>query len=759
MLSKKMCVLFALVSNFIFSFGQTAEINGTVTINGVAQDRLKVVIQGENRGTYTNHNGEFSLKNLAYGDYTLLFIEFSTAIDTLSIHLTSENSFLHLSHNVVRSEQVMDDVIISATLKAIRKDDSPVPVEIYSSCFFQSNPTPSLFESLQNVNGVRPQLNCNICNTGDIHINGLEGPYTMVLIDGMPIVSGLSTVYGLSGIPQSLIERIEIIKGPASTLYGSEAVGGLINVITKTPKNASVLSFDHFSSTWAEFNTDLGIKYKVSQKITGLLGINHFNYQQPIDKNDDGFTDLTLSHRISIFNTLNFERQSQKKFQLAGRYVHEDRWGGQMNYSPRFRGGDSIYGESIYTRRWETFGTYELATKEKLSIQISANGHHQNSFYGTTPYFANQTILFGQFLWHKPSKKSDWLLGLSNRWTFYDDNTVATENSNLNVPSKIYIPGIFLQNDLKINRRHRVLLGIRADYNRIHGAIISPRANYKIMDAKAKNILRLSIGNGYRVANVFTEDHAALTGARTVVFKSQLKPERSYNTNVNFLKKIAIKERYLLHFDATVFYTYFSNKILPDYESDPNVIFYDNLTGYAESKGFSLNIDFRLGEKLSINAGTTLMSVTTVNDGIRNIQPLTERVSATWRMQYTFPKWKLVVDYTGNVYGPMKLPLLGELDDRAPYSPVFSIQNLQLTKKLRKTWEVYGGVKNLLNFRPPANSIARAHDPFDKNVVFDAQGQILPTPENPKALSFDPTYVYASNQGIRTFLGIRFKFK
>lgn len=88
------------------------------------------------------------------------------------------------------------------------------------------------------VNGVQPQLNCNVCNTGDIHINGMEGPYTMITIDGMPIVSSLSTVYGLSGIPNSMVQRIEVVKGPASTLYGSEAVGGLINIITKDPSTS-----------------------------------------------------------------------------------------------------------------------------------------------------------------------------------------------------------------------------------------------------------------------------------------------------------------------------------------------------------------------------------------------------------------------------------------------------------------------------------------------------------------------------------------
>jgi outer membrane receptor for ferrienterochelin and colicins len=106
----------------------------------------------------------------------------------------------------------------------------------------------------------------------------------------------------------------------------------------------------------------------------------------------------------------------------------------------------------------------------------------------------------------------------------------------------------------------------------------------------------------------------------------------------------------------------------------------------------------------------------------------------------------------------MLLPLLSEFDDRAEESPYWSIQNIQITKKFAKGIEIYGGVKNLLNFTPPANSIARAFDPFDKNVQFDAQGQVIPTADNPKALTFDPTYMFAPNQGIRMFLGFRWNF-
>ena len=116
----------------------------------------------------------------------------------------------------------LDEVVVSGTLAEISKSRSPVAITVLTPKFFSKNPEPSIYGMIDQVNGIRSQLNCNVCNTGDIHINGMEGAYTMITIDGMPIVGGLSTVYGLQGIPNSLIERVEVIKGPASTLYGSE---------------------------------------------------------------------------------------------------------------------------------------------------------------------------------------------------------------------------------------------------------------------------------------------------------------------------------------------------------------------------------------------------------------------------------------------------------------------------------------------------------------------------------------------------------
>lgn len=729
----------------ISTLGIGQNIRGKITSkNGDAIPFANIYIKNTKLGTTSTEDGSYQLNYSLNGSYTLVVSSIGFKTKTFPLVLNGNN----LTRNVVlEDDNTLDEIVVSGTLRPVSKTASPVPVEVYSKTFFKKNPTPSVFESLQNVNGIRPQLNCNVCNTGDIHINGLEGPYTFVLIDGMPIVSGLSTVYGLTGIPQALIERVEVVKGPASTLYGSEAVGGIINIITKKPTNAPKLSTDVFASSWGEVNTDIGLRYQISEKAEGLLGVNYFNFQNRVDNNNDNFTDLTLQNRISIFNKINFKRKSNKVFTIAGRYVYEDRWGGELDWERKFRGSNIVYGESIYTNRWETFGTYQLPTTENINFQFSANGHYQDSFYGTDAYDATQLIGFAQLVYDtKINATQDLLVGLAYRYTYYDDNTFATldETGTFNQPSKIHLPGIFIQDEISISDRKKLLLGVRWDYNSVHGNIVSPRINYKWSSRDKSNIFRISAGNGFRVANVFTEDHAALTGARKVEFDGNLDPETSWNANINFVKKINTANSFIT-LDASAFYTYFNNRILPDYETDPNKIIYANLEGFSVSKGVSLNADILFTNGLAINAGATLMDVSVTENNIKRRQLLTESFSGVWSVSYRFAK-DFTIDYTGNLYGPMRLPLLGPKDDRAEFSPWFSIQNIQLTKKFTNSWEIYGGVKNLLNFTPAANSISRPFDPFDEQV----------DPNDPDALTFDPSYVYASNQGIRAFLGVRF---
>lgn len=649
-------------------------------------------------------------------------------------------------------EKSIDDVVVTGTLKEVRKSDSPVPVEIITPKLFKKNPTPSLFDAVGMINGVKPQINCSVCNTGDIHINGMEGPYTMILIDGMPIVSGLATVYGLSGIPNSLVERIEVVKGPASSLYGSEAMGGIINVITKNPQKAPKFATDIFSTSWGELSTDLSFKFNAGKKVTSLLGINHFYYDNPIDANHDGFTDLTLQNRISVFNKWSFKRNENRVASLGLRWVNEDRWGGEMNWSKKYRGSDEVYGESIYTKRAEVIGLYQLPLHEKIYTQFSYNWHDQNSWYGNTPYMATQQVAFIQSYWDKTIKNHNFLAGASFRYTYYDDNTPATASpdGSKNRPSETPLPGLFLQDEWSINTKNKLLLGYRYDNDKHHGNVHSPRIAYKF-SPNYTNTFRASFGTGFRVVNIFTEDHSALTGARDVVILNSLKPERSYNGNLNYVKKMMFDDLNV-NLDITGFYSYFTNKIIGDFDSDPTKIIYDNLDGHAVSQGISLNTEWSFLIPFKIMAGVTYMDVYTKEKDdkgsyLRTDQLYAPKWSGTFVMTYTFPK-NYILDFSGQWNGKMRLPIEPN-DFRSEYSPWYCIANIQVTKKFHNGMEIYGGIKNLFNFTPK-NPIMRPFDPFNKEV----DNPIT----NPNGYTFDTSYNYASLQKLRGFLGLRYNF-
>ncbi|WP_345068392.1 TonB-dependent receptor [Sphingobacterium thermophilum] len=737
---KQYCKYIILMLAFVgFTFFAQAQqiLQGIVkTTDNTPIEKATVTVDGTKTATSTDANGKFTLQIPAgKTKITVRALGYALTQKTISSDFKNEIEII-----LEKDDYKLEEVVVSGSLKQVSKLDSPIPVEVFTAKFFQTNPAPTIFESLQNINGIRPQINCSICNTGDIHINGLEGPYTMVMIDGMPIVSGLSTVYGLNGIPQALVERVEVVKGPASTLYGSEAVGGLINIITKTPTSAPRFNVESFGTSWQEYNLDVGGKFKLG-KAQSLLGANYFKYGNPEDKNGDNFTDVTLQNRISIFNKWNIDRADNKLFSVAARYVYEDRWGGEMNWSRKFRGGDEVYGESIYTKRWELMGAYDLPTTENFTFTFSLNGHDQNSAYGNTFYIANQKIAYGQLTWRKEFGKHDLLMGAAYRYTYYDDNTVATTEA-----SKTHLPGFFVQDEITIHPQHKLLLGARYDYNSIHGSILSPRINYKWNSEDRTQVLRIGVGNGYRVANIFTEDHAALTGARQVVFVDNLKPETSWNGNINYIKKFYMPGGSVFSVDASAFYTYFDNKIIPDYETNVNQIIYGNLEGHAVSKGVSLNIDWAHSSGLKAMIGSTLMDVYSVEEGIRQQQMLTEKVMGTWTIGYNLRRHKISFDYTGNLIGPMKLPTLGENDPRPDKSKAWSIQNIQVTKQFNNGWEIFGGVKNFLNWTPTKGGIeiiSRSHDPFEKI-------------DDPNLLPFDTSYVYGPNQGARGFLGLRY---
>jgi outer membrane receptor for ferrienterochelin and colicins len=755
MFANKTLVTFLLISSV--SFAQS-NLEGKVTSSNGEALNCMVGIKGTKFISELDSSGNFKIQNIPTKTYSVNC--YCSGQETISkeIDLKAGDNRLDFAIKVMAED--LDEVAVIGTIKETVRAESPIVTDIYDKKYFLKNPSPSIIDVMNRMNGVRPQVNCNVCGTGDIHINGLEGPYTLIVLDGIPIMGGLSSVYGLSGIPSFLLDKIEVTKGPASSIYGSEAVAGVIHAFTKRANKRPEIYFQSFGTSHGEINTDFGINIKVSKKASVFTSGNYFLMQNKMDHDGDNFTDVPLQNRISIYQKWKIDREENRVFTISGRYINEDRWGGDMNWTNAYRGGDSLYAESIKTQRYELNTAYQLPFKEKLLFLGHVNHHIQDSYYGDTPFDAKQILAFGQLTWDKSFHRNSLMAGANVRNVHYNDNTsITTDSLGNSKPLNTFLPGIFVQDEWKINTQNTLLGSARLDYSDVHKFIFTPRLAY-MLKFNSSNAFRLHAGTGFRVVNLFSEDHAALTGARKIVIEEKLNPEQSKSLNASYSNSIFIKNKWKIETDVSVFYTYFSNRIAANYDEDPNAIIYRNLKGYAESKGFGVDVKLDYNRQLSFQTGFTFMKVSETENKVETIQMLTERMSGNWTLSYSFLKIPLSIDYTGNVIGPMRLPLLSELDPRPEYSSTYSIQNVQVTYTLSEKFVLFGGVKNLLNWTPSKNLpflISRTNDPFDKEVQYDAGGQVVPTTNNPYGLSFDPSYVYASNQGIRGFIGFRMK--
>ena len=740
------CCLADLVSAQENAVPQT-ENHASAVLQGVVRDEqgpvafAAVGIATLQRNVLTDESGRFLLEELPAGEWKVEVQAVGYKVQERTVTIKSGEA-KKLNFILVSALQDFNEVVISGTLQPVERLKSVIPVESYSPAFLRRSAAPGVFESLSLINGVQPQINCNVCNTGDIHINGMEGPYTMVLIDGMPIVSSLSTVYGLSGIPNALIKRIEVVKGPAGILYGSEAMGGVINIVTKEPISAPRFFADLQLTSVEEYNLDLAVRKKIKDWHT-MAGVSLFNYSTPRDINEDGFTDITLQERISVFNKWTKYRADTFPASLAFRYLYEQRWGGELNWSPEWKGTDSIYGEYIITSRIEAFGQFGfLLAKEKMLMEYSYNRHVQDSWYGLIPFDGHQETGFIQFRWNKKTGVHQWMSGLPFRYVYYDDNTPGTAGPNGNTPQQTFLPGLFLQDEITLGNKWMLLPGFRMDHHNEHGFISSPRFAAKYSYSKT-GMIRFSTGNGFRVVQLFTEDHAALTGAREVIIAESLRPERSWNMNFNINETFQLKGG-VLQLDGNLFHTWFTNRITGDFMTDPQRIIYKNLQGIAISRGLSLNLDYTTAA-FRYTLGGTYMDVFLEEKGQRTPQLHAPALSGTAGITWNARNRKWTADITSRITGPMYLPVVPN-DYRPEKSPWFAIVNLQLTHRTG-SWEFYSGVKNLLNFLPQ-DPILRPFDPFDKQTDID----------NPHGYTFDPSYNYAPMMGLRVYAGFRYQF-
>lgn len=737
-------MLFLIAFPVLADENYTGHIYGRVTHKGRAVEFANIAVKGSTIGAISDINGNYLIDLVPPGKQIIVVSVVGYKTKETEILISSAQPVIlniSLEENVINLNQV----VVTGTMREVSIKDSPVKMEVISGTFLQKSASNNIVEAIELINGLDVCNDCSVCGTTGIHINGQESANTAILIDGMPIMGALASVYGLNGIPNEMIERIEILKGPNSTLYGSEAVAGVINIITKSPQNAPLFSFNSFVSSDAEKNVDFAFAPLTKGKVKTLLSGNYYAMENFLDKNDDGFADMVLTRpRISLFNKWTIDRPEKRVFNLAAKYYHENRFGGSRDFlghytwrkDDEFRGNDSIYGESVFTNRFELVGSYQLPlSAENIRMDFSYSYHDQDSWYAEDKYAAQQEISYANLIWTKDlNAANEFLMGISARYQTYDDNTEIVPEKDIQ-----FIPGIFVQNQFNISKDFKLLAGARLDNHKNHGNIFSPRMSMS-WKPDTYTTLRLNTGTGFRIVNVFSEDHAAYHGIREVVIENEIKPERSVNATLS-LNHIFNMGESVFVWDADVFYTHFTNKIEADYDSDPTKLIYRNLgeDEYAVSRGFATAIQGSFLFPLQFNIGMTYQDVFALEANEDGSTEKSRKIkvpawTGVYSMSYDFKKYKTTLDYNGSYTGSMRMPLFEEPFARPETSEAFFLHNVQLTHNFNHNTSLYFGVRNLMNY---------------------TQGSPIINPANPFDETFDTSYVYGPLRGRRFVFGVR----
>ncbi|MCF8255959.1 MAG: TonB-dependent receptor [Flavobacteriales bacterium] len=715
-----------------------------------------VLLQGTSIGAAADEHGGFQLKEVKDGNYTLLFSAIGFRREEVKVTVQGKDVLLG-TVRLMTDALGLEEVVVSGTMKESFVTASPVKVEVITTELLERTTSPTnVMQALKLINGVQEVVACGVCNTNSISINGFPGQYTALLVDGSPIYGNLASVYGMNGIPVQMIDRIEVIKGPNSTLYGSEAMAGVINIITKNPVDQPRFAADVRVSSNLETFANVAWSPRVG-KWNGTIGANVGTANIYFDDNKDGFGDVINMERVSAFTKWTMKRKDHRKLQLMGKFYYEDRRNGVEAFVRdrayrTLRGSDSTYGESIYTYRGELFGTYQLPMKEHLRIDFSGSYHNQDSYYGNAQYMAVQWIGFGNLIWNRAVKAHDLTAGLTARYQFYDDNTVATESA----PERQFIPGIFIQDEWTLKPNAWQLLGgARLDYYDIHGPVFSPRINLKYRPGQWTT-MRLNLGTGFKVVNLFTEDHAFISGQREVVLMEELKPERSYNAALNFNHVYTLGESQG-SVDVDGFYTYFTNRIIPNYDT-PGQIIYANTDGHVQSWGISALVNHSFRFPVSIRLGFNYLNARqTERNEFGNWEttmlPFASEWSANGVLSYIWKKAHLEFAYTFNLIGPMQLPLVYDLDATGQPLPVsrpttskpFYLDNLQVTYRwMKANLRVFIGMENIMDYRQPVSPLTGYNDP-NANVGFSPL--------------FDTSYSYSPIHGREFYAGLAWELR
>jgi outer membrane receptor for ferrienterochelin and colicin len=750
-----------------------APVRGQVTDATAATPLPGAVVRwlGTTEAATTNATGQFSLARPARAEAARLVINaLGYRADTVAVAAIG-TPYVRVA---LRPGTELGEVKVEGRAVAYSAL-TPTNTQVISSRDLTKSACCNLAESFETNAAVEVSTTDAVSGAKQIQLLGLDGAYSLLTVDNLPLLRGLATPYRLGYLSGTWIENIDIIKGMGSVVNGYESIAGQVNVRLKDPDKTERLLFNAYANDLGKFDLNLNLAAPLSKQVSTVFLLHSDHLGRRVDRNDDGFMDLPLATQYNVFNKWKYKSEKGLVSELGLGALRETREGGQLAFRPE--GSDAYqrsYGFTTRTTRYtgyaKTSYTWPGRPYQSLGLLLSGTSHDFSSDYSygriLTPtttqrtlrqYDGTQrtglaTLLFQSVL---GTTAHTYRLGLSYLHDDYREFFDQGLTYSTDTPEQRYarehrnrlenVPGAFAEYTYQNSRNLTLVGGLRLDRHNLYNWQLTPRLNVKY-DATKNTVLRLAAGTGFRVANPIAENSGALLSSREFLIAPTLQPEKAWNVGGSFTQYFTLARRPAT-FVADYYHTEFHNQVVADMYSSPNLLLLDNLAsgGRSFSRSFQTEVQVEPVKGLTAKAAYKYLAVQSTYAGALLPRPLTVPHRLFFNLGYAtaFDKWR--ADLTVQLYGRRPLAYNpgepghqhGTDAMQLPYAPRFALLNTQLTRAFKR-FEVYAGIENLTNFRQP-NPIDGAAAPFSP--AFDA------------AMVWGPTY------GRLTYAGLRFRLE
>tara|TARA_R110002167_G_scaffold54775_1_gene155994 strand:+ start:4076 stop:6247 length:2172 start_codon:yes stop_codon:yes gene_type:complete len=617
---KKIIMLCIAVINITAIFGQN-------TLNTIIKDSetnetligATAVLQGTTNGVSADMDGHIELKNIPNGEQIIVFsyIGYETRNETFNFPITTTSPIVILLKS---AGEHLEEVVIQSTRSSRTIDNVATRVETISGEELgeKGNMKPGDIRMLLNEStGIQTQQTSATSYNSSIRIQGLDGKYTQILRDGLPLYAGFSGGLSLMQIAPLDLQQVEVIKGASSTLYGGGAIAGLVNLISKMPEEERELSF--VINGTSALGLDLSGFYSQKFKKFGTTIFASYNLGSPYDPADIGLTAIPKFNRYTINPKFYFYLKDQTTINLGFNNTAEDRIGGDIKFIEGNGNSVNAYFEENKTNRFSTqLGLdHSIDEKSKFALKNSVSYYDRSIEIPDFKFSGIQLASFSEANYQHESEKSEWIGGL-NLWTdkFTQSEVSAAEAVDYNYTTV----GAFVQNTWNATEKLILETGLRGDYQNEFGFFILPRisALYKFNE---KFSTRIGGGLGYKTPTVFTED------AERIQFKNVLplnvdntNAEESIGANLDLNYKTALSDKSIFTINALLFYTQVKDPLILTPISNSTFEF-QQPNGYIDTKGVETNAKITYGD-FKLFVGYTYADVNEHYNGTSTTFPL-----------------------------------------------------------------------------------------------------------------------------------------